>query len=75
MLDERANDIVHRQTEVVSSDADGVAQKFTSAHTKLVSSGVTGESDSRWGSVKHFWFAILTVRPSWSKRKQRQRHE
>lgn len=50
--DERANDIAHRQTEVVSSDADAAAQTLTSAHTKFVSSGVVGESDGQLGFRK-----------------------
>lgn len=53
-VDERANDIVHRQTEVVTSDAQVAAQKFTSAHTKFVSSGVITESDGQLGFRKAF---------------------
>ena len=47
--DERPNDIVHRQTEVVISDAQAAVHKFISAHTKFVSSGVITESDGQLG--------------------------
>jgi catechol 2,3-dioxygenase-like lactoylglutathione lyase family enzyme len=47
--DERSNDIVHRQTEVVTSDAQTAAQKFASALTKFVSSAVVTESDGQLG--------------------------
>jgi catechol 2,3-dioxygenase-like lactoylglutathione lyase family enzyme len=52
--DESANDIVHRQTEVVTSDAQAAAQKFISAHTKFVSSGVVTESDGQLGFRRGF---------------------
>jgi|SRR5262245_41744515 len=52
--DERANDIVHCQTEVVTSDAQAAAQKFISVHTKFVSSGVVTESDGQWGFRRGF---------------------
>jgi catechol 2,3-dioxygenase-like lactoylglutathione lyase family enzyme len=47
--DERSNDIVHRQTEVVASDAQAAAHKLIAAHTKFVSSGVVTESDGQLG--------------------------
>ena len=52
--DERANDIVHRQTELVTSDAQAAAKKFISAHTKFVSSGVITESDGQLGFRRAF---------------------
>ena len=52
--DERANDIVHRQTEVVISDAQAAVHKFISAHTKFVSSGVITESDGQLGFRRAF---------------------
>ncbi|PYX09923.1 MAG: glyoxalase [Acidobacteria bacterium] len=52
--DERANDIVHRQTSLVTTDADAVAQQFANAHTKFVSSGVVPESDGQLGFHKAF---------------------
>ena len=51
---ECANDIVHRQTEVVTSDAQAAARKFISAHTKFVSSGVVAESDGQLGFREAF---------------------
>jgi len=52
--DERANDIIHRQTELVTSDAQDAAKKFISAHTKFVSSGVITESDGQLGFQRAF---------------------
>jgi len=52
--DEHANDIVHRQTEVVTSDAEAAARKLNSVHTKFVSSGVGIESDGQSGFRKAF---------------------
>jgi catechol 2,3-dioxygenase-like lactoylglutathione lyase family enzyme len=52
--DERANDIVHRQTSLVTTDADAVAQQFSNAHTKFVSSGVVSESDGQLEFHKAF---------------------
>jgi catechol 2,3-dioxygenase-like lactoylglutathione lyase family enzyme len=52
--DERANDLIHRQTEVVTSDAQAASQQFTAAHAKFVSSGVITESDERLGFRKAF---------------------
>ena len=47
--DERANDVLHRQTEIVTADARAAAQKLLSAHTKFVSSGLVTESDGQLG--------------------------
>jgi catechol 2,3-dioxygenase-like lactoylglutathione lyase family enzyme len=52
--DDHANDIVHRQTSLVTTDADAVAQQFSNAHTKFVSSGVVSESDGQLGFHKAF---------------------
>jgi catechol 2,3-dioxygenase-like lactoylglutathione lyase family enzyme len=52
--DEATNDIVHRQTEVVTANAQAAAQKFASAHSRFVSSGVVTESDGQMGFRKAF---------------------
>jgi catechol 2,3-dioxygenase-like lactoylglutathione lyase family enzyme len=52
--DEQANDIVHRETVVETSDATGAANKFLSANTKFVSSTVVTESDGQLGFHKAF---------------------
>jgi catechol 2,3-dioxygenase-like lactoylglutathione lyase family enzyme len=52
--DERANDIVHHQIEVVTADAQAAAQKCISEHAKFVSSGVITESDGQSGFHKAF---------------------
>src|SRR5262249_16504963 len=52
--DEQANDVLHRQTEVVTPDAAAAAQKFIMSHAKFVSSGVVAESDGQLGSRKAF---------------------
>jgi len=52
--DERANDIVHRQTEVVTPDAQAATQRLLAAHTKFVSSGVVTESDGQLGFRRGF---------------------
>lgn len=57
--DERANDIVHRQTELLTADAQAAAQKLIAAHTKFVSSGVVTESDGQLG----FRSAVLVRDP------------
>lgn len=51
---EHANDIVHRQTEVVTSDAQAAARKLISVHVKFVSSGVVPESYGQLGFRKAF---------------------
>src|SRR5216117_1056900 len=38
--DERANDVVHRETILIAQDAGAAAQKLAAARTKFVSSGV-----------------------------------
>jgi catechol 2,3-dioxygenase-like lactoylglutathione lyase family enzyme len=52
--DERANDIVDRQTEVVTSEAQAAARKLSAARTKFVSSGVVTESDGQLGFRRAF---------------------
>jgi catechol 2,3-dioxygenase-like lactoylglutathione lyase family enzyme len=52
--DEHANDILHRQTEVTTADAEAAAQKLVSAHIKFVSSGVVTESHGQLGFHKAF---------------------
>jgi catechol 2,3-dioxygenase-like lactoylglutathione lyase family enzyme len=52
--DEQANDVLHRQTEVVTPDAQAAAQKFLAAHAKFVSSEVFVESDGQLGLKKAF---------------------
>jgi catechol 2,3-dioxygenase-like lactoylglutathione lyase family enzyme len=53
-VDEHANDIVHRQTSVITSHADAAAQQFSAARTKFVSSGLVSESDGQLGFHKAF---------------------
>jgi catechol 2,3-dioxygenase-like lactoylglutathione lyase family enzyme len=43
--DERANDILHRQTVLLSSDLDATARELLRQHAAFVSSGGTPESD------------------------------
>jgi catechol 2,3-dioxygenase-like lactoylglutathione lyase family enzyme len=52
--DEHANDLVHRQTEIVTFDAEAAVKKLISAHTKFVSSGMVAESDGKLGFRKAF---------------------
>ena len=52
--DERANDIVHRQTLVVTGNAEAAARKFSDEHVRFVSSGVVSESDGQLGFKKAF---------------------
>src|SRR5438874_5648164 len=52
--DERANDIVHRQTEVVTSYVDAAIKQFSKASAKFVSFGVVSESDAELGFHKGF---------------------
>jgi len=52
--DEHANDIVHRQTVVVTNHAGVAAQQFCDVRTKFVSSGVVAESDGLVGFHKAF---------------------
>jgi catechol 2,3-dioxygenase-like lactoylglutathione lyase family enzyme len=53
-VDERANDVVHRQTAVLANNADTVAAEFSKEHAKFVSSGVVSESDGQLGFSKAF---------------------
>lgn len=39
-LDEKANDLVHRQTMLVSTDAEAAARQLTRAKSNFASSGV-----------------------------------
>ena len=48
-VDEHSNDIIHRQTEVVTSNAQTAAKKFVSAHAEFVSSRAVTESDGQLG--------------------------
>jgi len=52
--DEHANDVVHRQTLVLTNDADAAAKQFSNAHASFVSSGVVTESDGQLGFKKAF---------------------
>lgn len=52
--DEKANDIVHRHTVALSSDAENAAKKLTAGHEKFVSSGVISESQEQLGFKKAF---------------------
>ena len=52
--DEHANDILHRQTMLITQDAQQAAGKLLSAHRDFVSSGVVSESDGRLGFHKAF---------------------
>lgn len=52
--DERANDVSHHQTEIITAAAEAAAQKLISAHAKFVSSGVFTESDGQLGFKKAF---------------------
>jgi catechol 2,3-dioxygenase-like lactoylglutathione lyase family enzyme len=52
--DEHANDIVHRQTMLVTRTAQQTAEELLSAHTNFVSSGVVPESDAGLGFHKAF---------------------
>src|SRR5712671_2418031 len=44
-VDERSNDIVHRQTTVFTANADAAARQLLASSAKFVSSGVVSESD------------------------------
>ena len=52
--DEHANDLVHRQTLVLTSDANAAAKLFSIAHTTFVSSGIVAESDGQLGFKRAF---------------------
>jgi len=52
--DEHANDVVHRQTVVVSHHAEAAATQLSNVHAKFVSYGVVSESDGQLGFHKGF---------------------
>jgi catechol 2,3-dioxygenase-like lactoylglutathione lyase family enzyme len=52
--DERANDIVHRQTILLGSDVDAAAQELQTNHTTFVSSGVVANPKRELGFKKAF---------------------
>jgi len=52
--DEHANDVLHRQTEVVTSYVDAAIKQFSKASAKFVSFGVVSESDAELGFHKGF---------------------
>lgn len=52
--DEHANDVMHRQTVLVTRHGDAAATQLSSVHTKFVSSGVVDESDGQLGFHKGF---------------------
>jgi catechol 2,3-dioxygenase-like lactoylglutathione lyase family enzyme len=53
-LDERANDLVHRQTMLVTRDADSAARQLGSARIQFVSSGVIANQNRQLGFNKAF---------------------
>jgi catechol 2,3-dioxygenase-like lactoylglutathione lyase family enzyme len=57
--DERANDLVHRQTELVTGDAESAARELRAAKVPFVSSGVITDAQGRLG----FRSAILVRDP------------
>ena len=52
--DERANDIVHRETIVETHNINAAVNKFIAANIMFVSSGVVAESDGQLGFQKAF---------------------
>ena len=52
--DERANDLVHHQTILITSGADRVAQSLTKIHASFVSSGVVEDSHAQIGFKRAF---------------------
>jgi len=52
--DEHPNDLVHRETIVVTNDAKTAAKKFANSGAKFVSSGVVTESHEQSGFSKAF---------------------
>jgi catechol 2,3-dioxygenase-like lactoylglutathione lyase family enzyme len=57
--DERANDLVHRQTVIVTQDADAAARRLQETRTNFVSSGVVANQTEQLGFRK----AILVRDP------------
>ena len=53
-LDEHANDLVHRQTMLVTRDADSTARQLGSAKIQFVSSGVIANQNGQLGFSKAF---------------------
>lgn len=53
-LDERANDLVHRQTTVVTDDADAAARRLFASEVNFVSSGVVVNQNMQLGFTKAF---------------------
>ena len=53
-LDEHANDLVHRQTMLVTHDADSTARQLGSARIQFVSSGVIANQNGQLGFSKAF---------------------
>jgi catechol 2,3-dioxygenase-like lactoylglutathione lyase family enzyme len=53
-LDEHANDLVHRQTMLVTHDADSAARQLYSAKIQFVSSGVIANQNGQLGFSKAF---------------------
>jgi catechol 2,3-dioxygenase-like lactoylglutathione lyase family enzyme len=53
-LDEHANDLVHRQTRLVTPDADSAARQLDSARIQFVSSGVIANQNGQLGFSKAF---------------------
>ena len=47
--DERANDILHRQTTIETNDIDAVAKELRTNHTRLISPGVIDTADGSLG--------------------------
>ncbi len=52
--DERANDLVHRQTELVTEDADGAVVSLRSTKTTFVSAGTVSFTGHELGFVRGF---------------------
>ena len=52
--DERSNDIVHRQTALITSDANNAAKKLYQSHVNFVSSGVITNPTPKTGFIKEF---------------------
>jgi hypothetical protein len=53
-LDEHANDLVHRQTMLVTHDAESAARQLDSARIEFVFSGVVANQNRQLGFSKAF---------------------
>lgn len=53
-LDEQANDLIHWQTKLVTSDAAGIARRLLENKYRFVSTGLTSLPDDRLGFVRGF---------------------